>query len=52
VNRRLTCSQKQLLAFDAALKKKIGDALKQMWAPIEAFALLLNENTLGGFISK
>jgi hypothetical protein len=41
----------QLLAYDAALKKKDDDALKQMWAPLSALALLLNEGDLPNFIS-
>jgi hypothetical protein len=30
-----------MLDFDAALKKKDDDALKQMWAPISALVLWL-----------
>ncbi|KAF1917120.1 hypothetical protein BDU57DRAFT_548681 [Ampelomyces quisqualis] len=44
--------ENQILEFDAALKKTGNDALKQMWAPISALALWLNEVDQGPFIGN
>jgi hypothetical protein len=41
-----------MLVFDAALKKKDDDALKQMWVPISALALWLNEVEMEPFIGR
>jgi predicted KAP-like P-loop ATPase len=41
-----------VVAFNASLKKKDDDALKQTWAIISALSLFLNEVQMGAFIGN